>query len=228
VFSGRYKSILIDGSGTGYLKSACDYVHLNPVRGRLLKPEDRLLAYPWSSFGFYLAARAHRPAWLRVDRLLGEHGIQQDTALSRREFELRMEARRAEEPSAAAVRELRRGWCLGSPEFKARMLERMEGKLGDHHAGALRLETAAARAERIIAEELARLGWDAAQLARRRKNDPQKLTLAARLRRETTLSLKHIAERVGLGSSKSANATLHRWMRQQPAKPQTKPRKLGI
>ena len=49
VFSVRYKSILIDGSGTGYLQTACDYVHLNPVRAGLLKPEDRLLAYPWSS-----------------------------------------------------------------------------------------------------------------------------------------------------------------------------------
>jgi putative transposase len=87
VFSGRYKSLLVDGSGTGYLKSACDYVHLNPVRAGLLKPEDRLMAYPWSSFGFYLAARQHRPGWLRVDRLLGEHGIQQDTALARQEFE---------------------------------------------------------------------------------------------------------------------------------------------
>jgi hypothetical protein len=32
------------------------------------------------------------------------------------------------------------------------------------------------------------------------------------LRRETVLSLKSIATRVGLGSSKSANAKLHTWM----------------
>jgi putative transposase len=121
VFSGRYKSLLIDGSGTGYLKSACDYVHLNPVRAGLLKSEDRLMAYPWSSFGLYLAAREHRPGWLRVERLLGEHGIQQDTALARKEFEMRMEARRAEESDEESLQAFRRGWCLGSPEFKARM-----------------------------------------------------------------------------------------------------------
>jgi hypothetical protein len=45
----------------------------------LLAAEDRLLAYPWSSFPLYLAAREHRPRWLRTDRLLGEHGISQDT-----------------------------------------------------------------------------------------------------------------------------------------------------
>jgi hypothetical protein len=50
------------------------------------------------------------------------------------------------------------------------MLERMQGKLGEHHSGALRLETAEAKAERIMAEELARLGWEAAQLTLRRKN----------------------------------------------------------
>lgn len=228
VFSGRYKSILVDGSGTGYLRTACDYAHLNSVRAGLLKPEDRLMAYPWSSFGLYLAAREYRPEWLRVDRLLGEHGIQQDTALGRQEFEMRMEARRAQEADEESLKALRRGWCLGSPEFKARMLERMDGKLGQHHSGELRLETAEAKAERIVQEELVRLGWDAGQLVLRRKNDPQKLAIAARLRRETTLTLKAIAARVGLGTSKSANSTLHRWMRQQSSVSSADIPELGI
>jgi len=81
VFSGRYKAQLVEGSGNGYLKTACDYVHLNPIRARLLQPEERLLAYPWSSFAAYLAALEHRPSWIRVDRLLGEHGIQHHPAI---------------------------------------------------------------------------------------------------------------------------------------------------
>jgi hypothetical protein len=32
--------ILVDGSGDGYLKTVCDYVHLNPVRAGLLGAED--------------------------------------------------------------------------------------------------------------------------------------------------------------------------------------------
>jgi putative transposase len=47
VLSGRYKAQLVEGSGNGYLRTACDYVHLNPVRAHLLRPEERLLAYPW-------------------------------------------------------------------------------------------------------------------------------------------------------------------------------------
>ena len=42
----------------------------------------------------------------------------------------------------------------------------------------------------------------------RRKSDPAKLALAARLRRETILSVKAIAERLHLGSPKSARARL--------------------
>jgi len=32
LFSGRYKALIVVGSGNGYLKTVCDYVHLNPVR----------------------------------------------------------------------------------------------------------------------------------------------------------------------------------------------------
>jgi hypothetical protein len=66
-------------------------------------------------------------------------------------------------------------------------------------------------------QELQRLGWRQGELAARRKSDPGKLAIAARLRQETTLPLKEIAARVHLGTSKSANARLHHWMRQPMA-----------
>ena len=28
LFSGRYKSLIVEGSGDGYLRTVCDYVHL--------------------------------------------------------------------------------------------------------------------------------------------------------------------------------------------------------
>jgi hypothetical protein len=40
-------------------------------------------------------------------------------------------------------------------------------------------------------------------------NDPAKLAIAGRLRQETTLTIKRMAARVHLGSSKSANTRLH-------------------
>jgi len=89
--------------------------------------------------------------------------------------------------------------------------------VGEHHSGELRRATAEAKAERIVAEELSRLGWQASDLATRRKSDPGKLKLAVRLRTETTLSIKAIAKRIGLGTSWSANVRLHEWMKSPAA-----------
>ena len=31
-----------------YLRTVCDYVHLNPERAKLLKADEPLRSYPWS------------------------------------------------------------------------------------------------------------------------------------------------------------------------------------
>jgi hypothetical protein len=123
-----------------------------------------------------------------------------------------MEARRLAEAEEETLKGLRRGWCFGSPEFRRRMLEEIEKVEGASVSGGLRQETAINKGDRIVTEELKRLQWTEEDLRRRRKNDPGKLRIAARLRRENILSLRSIATRVGLGSSKSANAKLHTWM----------------
>lgn len=87
VLSGRYKAPLVEGSGHGDPRTACDYAPRNPVRAKLLKSEDRLRAYPWSSFGYCRSAPEHPPPWMRVDRLLGEYGIGRDTAAGRQPFD---------------------------------------------------------------------------------------------------------------------------------------------
>jgi DNA-directed RNA polymerase specialized sigma subunit len=74
----------------------------------------------------------------------------------------------------------------------------MEGLVAQHHFGQMRLAVAQAKAERIIGEELRRLGGQEAELASRRKRDPEKLEIAVRLRKETTLSVKEIAARLQL------------------------------
>jgi hypothetical protein len=55
---------------------------------------------------------------MRVDRLLSEHGIGQDSAAGRQEFERQMERRRLEAIDKEALQTLRRGWHLGSEQFK--------------------------------------------------------------------------------------------------------------
>ena len=124
-----------------------------------------------------------------------------------------MERRRLEETDPEAFKALRRGWCVASGGFRRELLLRMEGELREHHSGELHRAEAEAKVELIIGEELQRHCWAEADLLVRRKNDPVKLEMAARLRRETTLSTKAIALRMHLGSSKAANRSLHRYLR---------------
>ena len=199
LFAGRYKALVVDGSENAYLRTVCDYVHLNPERAKLLTPTDPLESFRWSSYPLYLKPPQERPAWLRVDRLLGEKGIPRDTVAGRHEFSQRMEQRRAEE-NTADYRELRRGWFVGREEFRQELLDAAGKHLGSNNYGSERRETDQQKAERIVLERLASLHWQESDLAARAKSDPVKVELARRLRRETTMSLKWIAQRVHMGT----------------------------
>ena len=63
--------------------------------------------------------------------------------------------------------------------------------------GSERAETTVARAQRIVA---ARRGWRAPELERRRKADTEKITIARRLRTETTMTWGWIAQRLAMGT----------------------------
>ena len=144
LFSGRYKALIVDGSGNGYLKTVCDYVHLNPARAKLLRSEQPLRAYRWSSWPEYLKRPGKRWPWLRVNRLLGENRIPLDSTAGRRQLEAALEERRAEE-TGADYKRVRRGWCLGDEAFRKELLGQMKERLGAEHYGEERQETAEAR-----------------------------------------------------------------------------------
>ena len=199
-YSGRYKALVVDGIGNGYLKSICDYVHLNPVRAKLLSARQKLADYRWSSYGEYLKPASQRWKWLRVERLLGEWGIPKDSAAGRAHFELMMEPRRAAE-DPGQLKKIRRGWCYGSEELRAELLGQMEKSFGLHHDGGERQESAEAKARRLLAEELGRRGWSQEDLARLQKRDRQEVKIASRLRQETTMTWDWIAERLEMGAT---------------------------
>ena len=199
LFSGRYKSMVVDGGGTGYLKTVCDYVHLNPVRAKMITPRQRLATYRWSSYRQYLMPRRRRPDWLRVDRLLGEHGVPRDSSAGRKHFAAAMEARRQGE-MAQEFKPVRRGWCLGDKAFRKELLSQMQGRRGPEHYGEEHFESDEARALTIVEQELKRRRWKEEELKVRRKGDKNKVAIAARLRKETTMTLKWIAERLWMGS----------------------------
>ena len=200
LFSGRYKSLIVDGSGNGYLRTVCDYVHLNPVRANLLSPEQKLREYPWSSYVFYLKPAGQRPSWLRVDRLLGEMRIPKDSAAGRQQFELSMEQRRAHE-TGKEWKGLRRGWYLGEETFRQELMEQVRTGAGPNHDRGQRRESAEAKAERIVQGELRKMYWSEETLRQRPKGDAGKVRIARRLRRETTMTLAWIAQRLTMGTA---------------------------
>ena len=209
LFSGRYKSLIVDGSGSGYLKSVCDYVHLNPARANLVAVDAPLQSFAWSSWPAYLLAPSNRPAWLRVDRLLGAWGIPEDSPAGRQRFERALEERRGAE-EGEEFKPIRRGWCLGEEKFREELLTQMSERMGAEHYGEERAETAETLAELIIAEELKRWRLQEAELKTRPKGDPVKVDLAARLRAETTMTVGWIAERLAMGTCGYLNHLLYR------------------
>jgi len=128
------------------------------------------------------------PAGRQVERVLGEMGIPQDSAAGRQQFERVMEERRAQDDPEEYGR-IRRGWCWGEEAFRKELLAQVEERRGASHYGAELQESAAQKAERLVREGLAKLGWTEAELAARKNGDKSKLKLAVKLRAETTTCL---------------------------------------
>jgi hypothetical protein len=110
-----------------------------------------------------------------------------------------------------------RGWCLGGEAFRKELVEAMEEKLGAEHYGEEKQETAVAKAERIVMEELKKRRWQPAVLEQRPKGDPEKVKIAQRMRCETTMTLAWIAQRLGMGT-KTHLAHLLYWSKRDKTK----------
>jgi hypothetical protein len=99
---------------------------------------------------------------------------------------------------------------LGGKEFRRELLKKMRRRTGRHRSGEERRETEEAWAEELLAQELKRRRWKAAELARRRKGDAQKVQIARRLRQETTMTVSWIADRLNMGATASLANLLRR------------------
>ena len=114
----------------------------------------------------------------------------------------------------------------GVPEYSAglQFTDVLTGKLqalfnyiDEHKVGEERRQSDEQKAESLIASGLAKVGWTEEDLGQRRKTDPIKLRLAAKLRRETPLTLKWIAARLQTGTWKNLNRRLYEY-RELPQK----------
>ena len=201
LFGGRYKAQIIDGRSPGYLRRACDYVHLNPVRAGLITGKEKLESFRWSSYPAYRQPRLRSP-WLRVERLLGEHGVV-DTAQGRRELERIMEHARLGPGEDTTL--VRRSWKIGAEDFRDWLADKLARRGRKGERASERSETDAALAERLVVEALMGVGWGEIDLAMQPKGHHMKVQIAQRLRAQTPMTHEWIANRLCMGSGSNVS-----------------------
>ncbi|MDZ4287861.1 MAG: transposase [Prosthecobacter sp.] len=208
LFGGRYKAIPVQGRSNGggdYLKALMDYIHLNPVRARLVDADKGLglLDYRWSSLAQgYGQLPKKRSKWLAVAEGLRLFDLA-DTTTGRRRFIERLEQRVAKEKAKqcglpaedlckGGQSTLRRGWFWGSQAFEEGLCKRVQetGPMLD-----------AGRVLRMTAETRACYGVSAAaQLQATPGSDPRKVAIAQAVHERTTVTLQWTAERLAMKS----------------------------
>ena len=108
LFQGRFKAIIVNADE--YLKVLARYIHLNPVRAKLVrKPED----YRWSSYNA-LVGKVKEPEWLEINYLLNYfHKTRKRAMQLFRKFCEEGNAEKLKNPSKDAVQ----GFILGNANF---------------------------------------------------------------------------------------------------------------
>jgi hypothetical protein len=129
LFQGRYKSLLVEEGD--YLLGLSRYLHLNPVRGRVIgagNPKERrkrLRSYRWSSYRGYAGLAKQNPL-VSEELVLGEFGgrtIQQDKLRYRRFVEEGL-LREIENPFEAVQWQM----VLGSESLVRKVKDKLRSK----------------------------------------------------------------------------------------------------
>jgi hypothetical protein len=234
LFGDRYKAVLVEGADTYHYRTLADYIHLNPVRARLVLPKkgQSVLDYPWSSVaGGWALPPGKRPKWLAAEEGLERIELP-DTVVGRRRMVERLDRRAVEEeikkcgmpvvPEDVDARcsHLRRGWYWGSQEF-AEKLRQLSDKLMKERKRSSRAyrktpqSTAHSedQAGRWLQEGLKAAGLMTEDLPALKGSDPRKLALAELLWKRTTVSQEWIAEKLSMRSAANVSQQLRRFDR---------------
>ena len=221
LFQNRYKSIVVEEDP--YFRELVRYIHLNPLRARLVPDLPHLDRYPWCGHAGILG-RQH-PPWQDRAYVLSWFGRTERVALRAYRAFLREgipQGRRPELVGGGLVRSLG-GWAevrairqradrvvtderiLGSGPFVARMLAAGDARQQTQQARVQRLRQAQAilrqrcRREQVGLEEL-RMG------SRRRRIAAVRTRLAVDLVTRLGLSLADAARQLGVSTSGIAKA----------------------
>jgi len=210
LLQGRYQALVVESEGE-YFETVSTYIHLNPVRAKLVRlgAGQKLRSYRWSSYPAYVTGS--RPSWLEVERVLRETGAGGNNRTGRRRYEAYVESRALEveqqgrpaEELEEEWRRIRRGWYLGSESFRDRLLEGLgqvlHGKRKESLGGEGVRERLGQDAEEELHWAMSVLGWQEGELVDGAKGSERKQVLAWWLRKRTVVGRAWIAERLRMG-----------------------------
>jgi hypothetical protein len=196
----------VDSRDPNYLQFVSTYIHLNPARSGLIRiGQEKLKRYRWSSYPWYLSRRC--PDWLQRDKVMGSLGLDPGQVKG---YEAYMEGRVLElgiKAGRKALEEkwesLRRGWYLGNDSFleqvKARLGKLVEGLQRESHSGGARRTHDIAEAQRLLQRGMKVLQVTDNKLKELANGAPEKVALGWWLRRNTSVPLKWVSERLQMG-----------------------------
>ena len=121
LFQGRFQAHLVEEQG--YFSEISRYVHLNPVRAKLVQRPEQ---WKWSSYAGYRSPKAAW-AWVTYERVLAEFG---GTGIEARRGYCRFVQAGVAEPPPAPWKDALGGLLVGSPSFAMRVRR----LLGDRQA----------------------------------------------------------------------------------------------
>ncbi len=210
LFQGRYKAVPVDGTEPAYFRLVSQYIHFNPVRTGMLRADQPLRSYPWSSYPA-LVAQAKLPPWLCRARLFSSYGLRNGGRNARRRYEQLMERLREDLPhrggervSAGDWEPLRRGWYLGNDVFRDWLMNRADSlacdrKRDSYRPEGLRLHDERA-ADQVLNVALNRLGLTRDDVREKKQSDPVKQALAWWVKRNTVVGDAWICAALDMGA----------------------------
>jgi hypothetical protein len=237
LFGDRYKAVVVEGQDRYHYQTLMDYIHLNPVRARMIQPKkgQSVLDYPWSSLASaYAMLPKRRAKWLAAEAGFKAFDLE-DTVSGRRKMAERLDRRAVEEeikncgvPALSdevdtRCSHLRRGWFWGTQAFGERMrklalaLLKKEGapKSRGYRKQVSVREHGEKQAAVWLVEGLKAAGLKRGELAGVKGSDPRKVLLADLLWRRMVVSQEWLAEKLVMKSAANVSQQIRRLERKK-------------
>jgi len=195
LFQGRYKAIPVDSENPEYFRVVSDYIHLNPARAGLLRADEGLDTYAWSSFPAFIASSSLPFSWLVRARVFACHHLAREGTVSRKRYAKYMSMRVKELADSAELTDewkmLRRGWYCGGEEFRDWLMDRVDDAVAGRKRSSYESEGLRGhdekQANRLLLDALKRLGISLEDLRGLRQSDARKQAVAWWVKSQTVV-----------------------------------------